>query len=375
MPVNTITSCQKAYAILKDQLVLSEERFMDACNIAAAACSDANPITTPSTVAGHTACITWVAAVGGWLNTPDTQAHLKPYNFGFIPAREEPYLTLIHLADFAQHYRLENVHPRIQTVCGQIASDIYQRNNRCGSEHNIEKVCRSVAYIKCQAPLPRDTPSRTDQSFATIDCVRKLVEDPTTSLYDISAQVYYRLPPSEYICEGPGRLHPNDGMKLPEPSTATCVNPPAPPRDFGPTLELQTAILTGVHGQTEQAALGTGIHLKTVLVTTGVTGSRHNDGVSDPTWSGGIYIGSNWTFWQPAPSVAFALNVRGVLEMNRTALYPAAQAGAGVAFPELVGRYLVPQINVGYGLQGTKTSDAIQWLHTVMVAFNLTSRF
>lgn len=370
----TVRICQETAIRLKDRLRIPTEAFHDACVVAAAACTEANFLTeSPQISKFAPPCIDWVAQVGNWLQDFDPQTHLRSVGIDTHPGRKSPYLTLFAIPPKVPALHSEYLHPHIDSQCEAIAVAVWNAHGACGSSQNIMRICRSVAYLRCQASLPWKPAERVEQSFQIIKCVNRLAADPDISLADISAQVYYFNPPSHYTCIQQSHHSPNHAMATPSSGTpSSAVSPPTSgangPRAYkGLLLAGEAGLQLARSVQSEQLMVGSGVYWNTLSFTTGVSGSlRHT--ATGLGRSGGFFLGGQWQFWQPAPSVGFVVTATAGSEFDSQHAYPYAQASVGTLFPQVFGKTVIPSVRVGYALQR-------DWLHSILVALNVSSRF
>lgn len=374
MNLMMIRACQDAAARLKDRLTIPPEAFNDGCLVAATACMEASHLSTsPQASRFVQPCIDWMAAVGGWLKDAEPQAHLRSVGIDVHPGRESPYLTLFQIPSLVPLLHSEYLHPHIDTQCEAIATASWEAHRGCGSLQNLNRICRSVAYLRCQAPLPWKPAEQVEHSFQITKCVNRLAADPEASLGDVSAQVYYFKPTTQYTCM-PLPDRPYLHMALPEaasPTDAACK--PTPPGDGGTyhykglQLSVDAAFKLARALMSEQLQVGSGVYWNTLSFTTGVSGSLRHTAIG-LVRSGGFFLGGQWQFWQPAPSVEFVVTATAGSEFDSQHAYPYAQAGVGTLFPQVFGKTVIPSVRVGYALQR-------DWLHSILVALNISSRF
>lgn len=366
MNPHMIRACQEAAVRLKDRLIIPPEAFNDGCLVAATACEEANYLqSTPQASQFVQPCIDWMAAVGGWLKDAEAQAHLKSVGIDTHPGRESPYLTLFKIPNLVPLLHNEYLHPHIDSQCDAVATAAWEARQGCGSLGNLTRICRSVAYLRCQAPLPWKPAEQVEHSFQIIKCVNRFIADPDISLGNISAQVYYFKPASQYFCSGIVQRSPYHNMVLP--AVLPADHPPTPYRYKGLQLSAEAALKLARTAMSEQLMVGSGVYWNTVSFTTGVSGSQRHT-TTGLEYSGGFYLGGQWQFWQPAPSVGFMMAATAGAEFNPTAVYPFAQVSVGTAFPQLLNDSFIPTLHVGYALEK-------DWLHSLLVAFKISGRF
>lgn len=203
--------CQTAWDAIGPSLRLTQERFLGACQSPAAVCEESYPPPVdipPGTVynlvtgvpekypgliitRNYTPCIAWMAAVSHWNQNPVDEPNRLPLPEEVNgPFQERPYRMLFRLS--------QKVKPNhaIFRACDEISNAVYASQYKCGAEENINRICRAIAYLTCQAP--EDSSER--EKITTYEHTEQCLKENHGYFLKAIAQVYYHAPLSYFGC-------------------------------------------------------------------------------------------------------------------------------------------------------------------------------